>query len=328
MNLQDVVDKEFGLRHSELDGTRYGANNQLEIIGWSGKQQYNKFHIVKCDICSLDRELFGEGYFKIIKQNLDKGSLPCGCSKIPKWTKHQYEVMLRRKIELTDYNFLGWVGDYIGGKSFVSMDCKKHGEWSSTTAASFLQGGHSCGGCKIETIIQKCTIPDDVMISRFFSTGSFVVGTEFRRISKPTKSGSSWNVFCPTCGETNESKATRLQTGQMPCSCVFKRATKCYINLVKDGDLVVALKFGKTAHRGSFRKHQQAAKSVFTVEEFGTWEFESSTLCSKVEMYIKKNLNCGVVKKLEMPSGYTETTSPLDLEKIIAIYESYGGIQV
>ena len=89
MNLEDVLDPEYGLQQDDwsLSKPRFGEEGQLEVVGWSGKSWSAKFYILKCNKCSQDSELFGEGYFRSVKSVLVKGQVPCGCSRNPNWSQ-------------------------------------------------------------------------------------------------------------------------------------------------------------------------------------------------------------------------------------------------
>ncbi len=70
MNLEDLVDKN-GLMQDKysLSEMTFGKDCQLTVVGWNGKHRTNKIYILKCDKCSADPELFGEGYFSSLKYN-------------------------------------------------------------------------------------------------------------------------------------------------------------------------------------------------------------------------------------------------------------------
>lgn len=69
MNLEDVIDPEYGLQQDEWSLTRpkFGKEGQLEVVGWSGKSGSNNLYILMCLTCNQDSELFGEGYFRSVK---------------------------------------------------------------------------------------------------------------------------------------------------------------------------------------------------------------------------------------------------------------------
>ena len=76
-NLEDLIDPEYGLQQDEwsLARPRFVAEGQLEVIGWSGRLRSRKLYIVKCVKCALDTVLFGGGYFRGNKGNLERGKL-------------------------------------------------------------------------------------------------------------------------------------------------------------------------------------------------------------------------------------------------------------
>lgn len=118
MDLIDLLD-ENGLQQDEwsLTAPRFGEEQQLEVVGWSGKtrgNRGNKYYILKCSVCSVDSELFGGGYFKSKKCHLLVGSLPCGCASNPHWNENQYRTICTRKAQELGYTFLGFDGVALG----------------------------------------------------------------------------------------------------------------------------------------------------------------------------------------------------------------------
>ncbi len=151
MNLEDVID-ENGLQQDEwsLSKPRFGEEGQLEVIGWSGKRKgrSDKFYILKCNKCSQDRELFGDGYFKTMRCSLDRGAVSCGCSKSPKWSQEQFHILCKRKSLEVGHKFLGFIGNWAGQTTKIKMSCNQHGEWGSGTVANFISKGHGCPTCR------------------------------------------------------------------------------------------------------------------------------------------------------------------------------------
>ena len=79
-------------------GKTFGEEDQITVLGWFGeKSGSNKKYTVECSVCKKDPELFYDGKFLITKGKLLVGRLPCGCSKAPRWTKEQYEIMIKRE---------------------------------------------------------------------------------------------------------------------------------------------------------------------------------------------------------------------------------------
>lgn len=132
-------------------------------------------------------------------------------------------------------------------------------------------------------------------------------------------------VLCKDHGEFYPS-ATNFLKGRGCPSCSGKNQRECYINIIKDGELPIALKFG-IAKNSATRVGSQNKKSAYIVENYAVWYFTDVFSCKDAERVCKQTLLCGILSKLEMPDGHSETTSVLNLEKIIQIYESKGGVR-
>lgn len=107
-------------------------------------------------------------------------------------------------------------------------------------------------------------------------------------------------------------------------ACRNNEQTEAYINIVLDGELPIALKFGVSTD-SSYRVYNQNRRSVYKVINFGVWDFERVEFCQKAEKQVKETLTCGTLSKEEMQDGYSETTFVYNLDKIIKIYEENGG---
>ena len=324
MNLKDLLD-EGGLQQDEwsLTAPTFGKEGQLTVVGWSGRLHGHKNFILKCDVCSKDSELFGEGYFRSLKARLNKGGLPCGCGRAM-WTKEQYATLCSRKAEDTNYTFLGFDGEWNGVYTKTKMLCEKHGEWNTTSIDTLLDG-RGCARCSFDLKV----IPDEVMIESFFASGAFHPDTKFWRSGRVTKAGvkAYWHIFCPACSEVSESWATNMQNGQRSCRCSKQSQTTAYINLVYDGFFIQAVKFGIT-NNTKRRVRDQDRNSFYRIVNHLNYIFKDTTSCKKAERECLQELECGVVLKRDLPDGYTETTWAYNLDKIIEIYERNGGIRV
>lgn len=332
MNLEDVVDPEYGLQQDEWSSTipTFGKDNQLTVVGRSRRDKSSgvKFYILKCDKCSQDTELFGEGYFSSRKGDLVKGAIPCGCSGSPRWTGEQYSVICSRKANELDYKFLGFVGEWKAQNTKIKMSCDKHGEWNSGTIASLISMGAGCPGCKSESISKFHKKSDDVMIQSFLDTGAFHPNTKFWRSDRKDSRGVKvyWFMSCPECGKAGESFSGDLQQGKRPCACNMHRQQKAYVNWVVDiCNNAVAIKFGITSNSDR-RIKEQDSKSAYTLKQHSIYQFPDVASCKQAERECKRELECGVLNKTEMLDGYTETTWCHNLDKIISIYIKYGGV--
>lgn len=332
MNLEDLVD-EKGLQQDEwsLTAPTFGDESQISVVGWSGKTKPwcgTKFYIVMCTNCSKDRRLFGSGHFRILKGDIIKGVIPCGCGKSPRWSKEQYETLCSRGAEGLGYKFLGFVGEWKGKTTKIEVLCEKHGVWDSGTIGSLLHGGNSCPACKCDVTAKRSLKPDETMVQSFFDSGAFHPDTKFWRSEKKNSSNRSiyWHFSCPDCGGQGESESNKIQAGQKSCGCSRMRQQEAYINFLVDvGGNVIAIKFG-IANSSPKRAKKQNRQCSYEVTQHQVFTFHSVEACKTAERDCKQELDCGVVLKRDMPDGYTETTWAYNLEKIIEIYERNGGI--
>lgn len=330
MYLKDTIDSKFGLQEDEWSGTkpRFGSNQQLEVIGWSGRQGTAKLYIVKCSICCRDEELFGDGFFVITKSVLQAGTQPCGCSNKPRWSKEQYATLCKRKATNLGYDFIGFEGSWKGCSTKISMYCAKHGVWSSGVILSLLNSDKGCPGCRTEVVRNRSTKPDNVMIESFFASGAFHPQTKFWRSERETINRCKiyWHMSCPECGNSVEGISSHLQKGKRPCMCSRSRQKEAYINIIYDAGKPLALKFG-IANNSNIRLKTQGSRCIYNIRQYGVWIFPNKTSCLQAELECKQSLVCGIIGKQEMPDGRTETTYLYNLERVIEIYEKHGGLK-
>lgn len=329
MNLEDVIDPEYGLQQDDwsLTKPRFGKDLQLEVVGWSGKRQYIKLYIVRCSVCSSDPEIFGGGYFKSSKGDLVRGQIPCGCSTKVYKTKEQYAALCKRAAANRGYTFVDFVGKWRGSRTKVKLLCDEHGEWSSAIIGTLLSMANGCPGCGRESVRKASMKSDEEMTASFFASGAFHPDTKFWRSDRKDRKGwySYWNVFCPDCNEHGESFCSNLRAGKRCCACSEKRQTHAYVNAVYDGDVIIALKFG-VATKARRRLAQQNKKAIFDIENKCVYKFYSVDSCKKAERECLQELECGILSKQDMPDGWTETTWVYNLGRIIQIYERNGGV--
>ncbi len=335
MYLEDVLEPSFGLQQDEwsLQQHTFGNENQLKIIGWSGKVEngYNKIYIVRCSACSKDEELYGTGHFKTTKNSvLRLNSIPCGCAASGvRWSAEQYSVLCERKAKNTDYGFIGFCGEFKGNTTKIRLSCKKHGIWETNTINKFLSQGRGCPRCKGTPGCNKK--PDEDMIRRFRSTGMFHSETVFtRNLVRLNNKGrkSYWDVYCPECDCTSSALSGCLNAGKRPCECSPSRQKECYLHVVLFDSEAIAVKFGIAVMSSRRLKEQISRNTGLEFDQIGVYLFDSNDQCKNAERLCKQVLECGILSKERMPDGWSETTLPSNIGKIINIYESHGGIRI
>lgn len=323
IDLSDVV-----LNQDEWSkqGYSFGEASQLRVIGWSGRCGNNKLYVMKCSKCCEDPELFGQGTFTLPKAGILRGVFPCGCSKTPKWDKEQWEIKIKRRALELNAQFLGFSVDWVGKDTRVRMDCNKHGEWSTGRLDTLLNAKQGCPLCGNDLVSIKKTKPDDVMVKSFLASGSFHPDTKFWRSERKTGQGvkAYWFYSCTDCGEVGESFSGGLQEGKKSCGCI-QAQNQAYINLISYGSALYAVKFGISSNPEN-RVRQQNSSSNYEIVKFLVYEFSGTSSCRAAERECKKELECGIVPREDMPDGYTETTYVRNINDIISIYEKHGGI--
>lgn len=330
MDLAEITENKELLQDKwSVDTQTFGIHHQLSVRGYIIENQ-RKVYIVKCEICSKDPELFGEGYFKTNKQILKNNlAMPCGCGRSPRWSVKQYEVLCNRAAGELGYVFKGFSGEWRGNTTKVTLVCKIHGEWSTGCILNLLTKRH-CPECARENLKLRNTCPDSEMIASFFASEAFPEGTIFtrspRKVIKPRGTTIGyWYVFCPVCGQTGESLSYNLKKGRISCSCSKARQLQCYINSISSQGEDIALKFG-IANSPEQRIKRQDRLSVYEITNKFIYLFPNRADCLKAERECRQEIECGVLSKQEMPDGWTETTWTYNLDKIIEIYERNGGI--
>lgn len=332
MDLEDVLAEPHGLQQDSwsLESRTFGQQGQLKVVGWSGKRKSNKFYILHCSVCSEDRELFGEGFFKSPKESL-KTALPCGCAISPRWSEGQYSILCKRLADKKGVVFHRLLPPFVGRNTKIGLECKKHGVFNNTNLSTFLNSnrGTGCHGCKADTITERNLKPDEDMIATFMSTGNYPIGTRFWRSVRKTKSGNVayWKVYCPVCDSVSESTYRAFQKGCLSCNCKKHNQEYAYINIVDDCIGTCVLKFG-IANNPLKRVEEQNSKSCHTVVNYGIWKFPTSAMCKAAESFCKNNMVCGVISKSDMRDGYTETTYPYNMDEIVLAYEAHGGVRI
>lgn len=205
----------------------------VKITGNAGSERKRRFVLVKCDICSKDNEMYGDGTFEISIESFSNGSAPCGCSPSHARSAIQWEVMLRRSALDKELEYRGYVGDWLGHKTKVTLYCEKHDyEYSTCTAGSLLIGT-KCIKCATLSRAAKKTLKDSFYIDKWKESGAFPVGTMFTRLSARL-----WEVVCPHCpDETFVSDYSNLTAGKRPCHCTggggYNKALSGYVYILK-----------------------------------------------------------------------------------------------
>lgn len=142
-------------------------------------------------------------------------------------------------------------------------------------------------------------------------------------ITKPSSVG-KFKYLCLVHGEQKGRASHLLNHGQGCPQCAGHSQQQLYINIVKDNDIIVALKFG-IAKDSDRRLNYQNLRNMFFMERICLYDFSTVKQCKAAERAIKKKLKTGILTARELKDGYTETVSVSDLENLQKIITQYGG---
>jgi len=117
------------------------GNGIYNVLSYKKVGNKDKLYILECSTCSEDKELWPTGTIKIKKGNLERGYIPCGCSKAPKWTEEQYKIRVKRECDNIGFAFLGWYGIFNGCDTYLDLyNPISFNRWLTTKIDNLFQG--------------------------------------------------------------------------------------------------------------------------------------------------------------------------------------------
>lgn len=338
MNLTD-----FPLVNQEHERPSLSTNPNQDFCGaWvsyipyqnRSKPQMLVNYLFRCNLCAQDPEMYGEGYFSVLKNNFkSQGFAPCGCPPSRKpYTEEQAVVVLSRVLSERGvvFSFKEWAEPYRGLETKVVFKCSVHGEWSTTKLSSVLHRNAGCKQCCYEKIGMLNSKSDEDWVKQFSESGLFPEGTTFSREGRPNKDGkrvANWRVTCPVCKISVLASSSNIARARVGCGCSMHKQTFAYILEVYEDDLPIAIKYGIT-YNPAVRLNQLKAKNLVSFRVFGFWKFGSVEDCKRAERVCKLGVEPSGIYRLVMPQGWTETTPARNLEKIVKTYEDLGGVLI
>ena len=103
--------------YNDFIGTKFKTEGgELTVLGFNGRDSRGIAQFtVECSVCSKDKELFRDPFI-MTKGSLQKGGVPCGCSKNIRYSSEQYKIIIKRKLLLVNpkLKFDGFVGEFKG----------------------------------------------------------------------------------------------------------------------------------------------------------------------------------------------------------------------
>lgn len=259
------------------------------------------------------------------------GCRSCAAIERGKTLRLDKEVLLseiKSKAESKGYVYHGPLDDYQGLDTRLVLECKNHGKWDTTTIHKMrYEPSRGCPECAANKFKTSRVVSEEERRDQVEQVSSSLgykfngwVG-EFKNIFTKVK------LECPEHGEWRSTDIRCFIDRMVGCPvCRNKTADMSYIHIIKDGEVPIALKFGISV-RPEERLLEQKRKSCFSMESLGVWVFPSREECWLAERECLTKLACAILPKEEMPDGFRETTSVINLNSIISIFEKHGGIK-
>jgi len=187
---------------------------------------------IECNVCSKDTELFPDNITST-KGSLERGVIPCGCSKAVMWSKAQYKIRIKRECIKRKMVFKGFYGDWKHKRTKLKLFCEIDGNlWTSTTIDALFQN-RGCPKCKANLIGRIKTKPDKFYVTSFMNNNNYPEGTTFsKNLTKKSLNGhcNYWDMYCGVCSEDEYVKAGvcsgvftatvgHFLEGKLPCRC-------------------------------------------------------------------------------------------------------------
>lgn len=205
----------------------------LTVVGLVRKNDRPNHYVVQCSECKKDKDLHGEGLYVIIKAQITRGGIPCGCSKRPRWSKYQWKVMAARFAQKKGFIFKDYAEDYAGTNTKLVLSCPLHGEWKTTSLLCLKKGRGcpSCGAQKRVTAASSCLkgkpaknrLSKEIIKKEEWATQGWWKVISYRNAN-------SVSVACTKCNLRNTKPLSSLRRG-IKCTCFGgrRKITDAYI---------------------------------------------------------------------------------------------------
>lgn len=242
------------------------------------------------------------------------------CANCQRLTQDEATLLVENACKkLGNYTFEKF--EYIGNKrTKVTITCSNNHTWTKPfNQITSSQNNAGCIICAGQLVTQEEAEQrvNEECKSTGYVVGKFVYKNSSTRIPLTCSCGHSWKV----------TYSNYISSGRGCPACAGRNQTYAYVNIIMDGELPIALKYGVEKVIGT-RHKQQSLKCVFEVQPYLVFEFKESEMCKEAERACKQTFGKGVLTRLEMTDGYTETTGTENLDKIIEIYKRFGGYQI
>lgn len=219
--MSGITDKKIRTRARDFIGQTFNNGNlevvSIDSVDASGKTRFK----VICKICSQDPELFPDGYFICYKDFLTNGSIPCGCSKQPKWEDWQYMVKAKRVADERGYIVHGFAEKYKNCYTKLDVECLKDGHRWTPTINNFIKHRRGCPKCS-KSLKLTTSEAEKLCVERCKELNYTPIG--FNQGHKSIYS--KFTFICPNHGEYAMSFQTLVQRKMKCRQCGLKEGAE------------------------------------------------------------------------------------------------------
>lgn len=306
-------------------------DGKLEVIGVAGKQGYKTLYKVTCTECSKDKELFPDGYFVSLKDNLIRGKLPCGCSKNPYWEPDQQLLRVRRSANKNgDFIVHGFAEEFHGSQTKVSCECLIDGYRWCARSAHIIHKGVGCPKCRNELVRVIQTTPEHIAIDKCIIICKEMGYTPIGFVNGYVGANKTrFEYICHTHGKQNVSYDSFVSTGSRCPSCAEygynpdKKGSFYIVVWTKDNHSFI--KFGITNREVNIRVDEQSKGTDYQYDIIFSKTWNDGHVALNLEKSIKQNnmFETKVINKVLFNSGFTETLNIGNLKDLLYYVNTY-----
>lgn len=204
-------------------------------------------------------------------------------------------------------------GKYVSASEKVEVTCKN--DHVTTMTPTSIKRGIGCSVCAGNNPHKS----KEDLLSLIHSIG-YKVTSEYK--------GTHVNMgFICIVGHEFSMTPKNIKSGQRCSVCRGNLQKMAYINSILDNGNAIAVKFGIATSADARLRSLSANNKNVEIKRIGVWLFPSVEKCRKAEREVKSRLDTGVLSKIYMPDGHSETTSLKNIDEIIDIYVKNGGIR-
>lgn len=213
--------------------------------------------------------------------------------------------------------------EWKGANTKLVLECSKHGIYD-TCSVNNLRGGKRCKQCGIDKQVREQSMSQEMFIERGIAIhGEKYDYTNVNYVNAHVKV----QLTCNSCGTEFKISPSKHLNGQGCRKCCkfggFDYTKPGYFYIQKlTREKLEYYKFGIT-YDVQKRMSQQKYGSKFEHELIHTEYFENGMDAVLLETQIKNTLTCSVLKKEDLPDGYTETINSNDIELLLEIVKSF-----